>query len=304
MYYFIVNVRASSGKGRKVWQQVEPELRKRQVSYEAILTTHKGHARKVTRELTSRGEACKIVVLGGDGTLNEVVNGIVDFSCVTLGYIPAGSGNDFARGMKIPQNPIAALERVLIPSRVMEMDVAVLTRNHKKWRFAVSCGKGFDAAVCHQTMVSRLKPFLNKIKMGKLVYVMVALQRLYADQPKRVTMIRDGGEPEIFDHTYFVAVMNVPFEGGGFEFCPKADCTDGLLDIIVASDISKWQVLLLLPQALKGKHVGKKGVNIYQCKKVEFLSESPLPLHTDGEPLFMRKHISMEVHDERMKIMV
>ena len=304
MYYFIVNVRASSGKGKKVWQQVEPELRKRQVAYQPILTTHKGHARQVTGELTGKGEGCKIVVLGGDGTLNEVVNGIVDFGCVTLGYIPAGSGNDFARGMKIPQDPIAALERVLVPSRVMEMDVAVLTRNYKKWRFVVSCGKGFDAAVCHQTMVSRLKPLLNKIKMGKLVYVIVALQRLYADQPKRVTMIRDEGEAETFDHTYFVAVMNVPFEGGGFEFCPKADCTDGLLDVIVASGISKWRVLLLLPQALKGKHVGKRGVYIYQCKKVEFLSERPMPLHTDGEPLFMRKQITMEVHGERMKIML
>jgi len=167
MYHFIVNLKASSGKGREIWTIIEQELEKRHVEHVVYITKHRGHARQLTTMLTSglsaSNQEITIVAIGGDGTINEVVNGMVDFTHTTVGYIPAGSGNDLARGLKMFTDPILALDAILLKRQVLPMDIGVLRRAGKETRFAVSAGVGFDAAVCHQVAVSRLKKILNMI---------------------------------------------------------------------------------------------------------------------------------------------
>ena len=99
MYTFIVNPNARSGLGKKVWGNLESILKKRNVPYEVYFTKYQKHATKVTSKITSDGENHVVVALGGDGTVNEVVNGIQDFEKTFFGYIPIGSSNDFARGL-------------------------------------------------------------------------------------------------------------------------------------------------------------------------------------------------------------
>ena len=108
-YEFIVNPQARSGRGRKLWEKIEAELKKRKTDYRVHMTAGKGHAGEIAGALSSSDEKCTIVVMGGDGTINEVLNGIVFSENVTLGYIPIGSSNDFARGMGIPKKPEKAL---------------------------------------------------------------------------------------------------------------------------------------------------------------------------------------------------
>ena len=93
----------------------------------------------------------------------------------------------------------------------------------------------------------------------------------------------DEQEPITFPKVYFIAAMNQRYEGGGFEFCPKADPEDDLLDIIVVSGLSKFKILCLLPTAYKGKHTKFKGIYTYQCKSAKIESVQVLPVHTDGE---------------------
>ena len=101
MYYFIVNPGSRSGNGKYVWQKAERILDQEDVEYRVFFTAYRTHATELAAEITARTERLTLIAVGGDGTVNEVINGIRDFSRVTLGYIPTGSSNDFARCMGI-----------------------------------------------------------------------------------------------------------------------------------------------------------------------------------------------------------
>lgn len=252
MYIFITNPNARSGLGHKIWDNIETVLKKRGVSYQVYFTKYQQHATKIVRQITSDHERHNIIVLGGDGTVNEVINGIDGLANVTLGYIPIGSSNDFARGLGLPADPLKALENILAPVRHLAINIGVLEYGDKRRRFSVSTGLGFDAGVCHEVMVSRLKVFLNKIKLGKLSYAGVALHRMASLDPKDMTVIMDGTRKLDCHKVYFATAMNLGYEGGGFKFCPKADCADDLLDIIVISDMPRSRRLCFSPLRLRG----------------------------------------------------
>ena len=100
-YEFIINLHSRTGKSQAIWESLEKILKEEGVSYNVHITEYVGHATEIARELTQDGTYRFLVVGGGDGTVNEVLNGICDFSCVTFGYLPLGSANDFARGLHI-----------------------------------------------------------------------------------------------------------------------------------------------------------------------------------------------------------
>ncbi len=304
MYIFIVNPNARSGLGYKIWTSLESVLKERDVEYKVYFTKYQTHATKLVKEITAEYEHCTLVVLGGDGTINETINGITDFKKVTFGYIPIGSSNDFARSLKLSTDALTALENILNPTKFQDINIGILSYMGKKRRFAVSAGMGFDAGVCHEIVVSKLKKFFNKIHLGKLSYVAVAIRQLAAQSPKPLTMILDDERKVEFNKAYFAAAMNNKYEGGGFKFCPKAKPDDDILDIIVAADIPKLKLLFLLPTAFKGFHVYVKGIYTYQCKKAEFFSEKPLPLHTDGEPIFLQRSTGMSLEPEKIHLIL
>lgn len=304
MYEFIVNPQARSGMGEMIWNRLKPELRKRRTDYCVYRTKRRHHGQQIAEKLTSDGKEHTIVVLGGDGTVNEVVNGIFRPEKVMLGYIPIGSSNDFARGLKIPKDPEQALEAVLDPRKVIPADVGVLDRPGGNRRFIVSAGIGFDAAVCHEVCVSPWKVILNRIGLGKLSYAVVALDRMIKDCPVKAVVTLENGQKRIFEKMYFAAFMNLPCEGGGFRFCPQASAEDGMLDLLVASGLTKPKMLCLLPLAFGGLHVGFKGITILRCKQVEVEADRVLALHTDGEPGFLRRRVTVGILDEKLRVIV
>lgn len=304
MYTFIINPASRSGSGAAVWRQLEPVLKDRQIPYEAFFTRYQRHAVRLARDITGDGAPHTLIVLGGDGTINEVINGIQNISGTVLGYIPSGSGNDFARAFHLPCDPAGALELVLQPPAVTAIDIGCLSYQNHTRRFAVSTGLGFDAAICHQAVISRLKPVLNRLHLGKLTYALIALDRLHYLRPADGTVTLDTGEVLPFSSLLFTAVMNLPCEGGGFFFCPGADPCDRQLDLVIASGISRLRALCLLPLALKGAHKGKKGILLRKCRRAVIETSSALPVHTDGEPVFLQKKIELSLLDEQLRIMV
>ena len=242
-------------------------------------------------------------MLGGDGTIDEVVNGITDLSKITLGYIPTGSGNDFTRALRLPTKPLKALENVLNPGRLIPLDIGCAEIDSVPRRFAVSAGIGFDASVCHYVEKSPFKAALNRINLGNLIYTGVALKRLFLDQLFDAEVVLDDGEPMQFSKVYFAACMNHPYEGGGFFFCPKAKVDDGRLDVIVASGIPRLKVLFILPTAFFGKHTNVKGVDIFQCRKAFVRMKESCPVHTDGEPVAVGKELKAEICREQILLM-
>lgn len=306
MYTFITNPNARSGLGRKVWEQLQQILREKEVLYEVYFTKYQRHATRIVRELTEDGKEHTIIILGGDGTVNEVLNGIKDFSKVTVGYIPIGSSNDFARYFEHDYDPLPAVEQILNPKKYAMVNVGAMTYHdgERKRRFAVSCGMGFDAGVCHQAVVSRVKLLLNKLHLGKLTYVGIALSQMAAMRPGRIKVTLDDGKPICHERAYFATAMNHPYEGGGFKFCPKADPCDDILNVTVIAGLPKLKALFLLPTAYKGWHTIFKGVYTYTCRKAVFESDRPLPLHTDGEPVFLQRRIQAELEADKVRLIV
>ena len=283
MFHVIYNPQSSTGNGKKVFEQTEKVLIEEKVEYKVYETTGQGSAKLYAKEITADDENDKIIVIGGDGTLNEVFNGIRDYSKVTLGYIPSGSGGDFARDLGISLDPATAIHAVLHPKEYKIMDVGNLTNAECNKKFCVSAGIGFDAAVCHEALHSKLKSILNKVHLGKLTYLVIAIKQILSTKQHGCTIVLDEARKYKFDHFYFIATMIHRYEGGGFMFCPKAKCDDGLMDILVVGNISKAKILSIMPLAFKGKHTRFKGIETYTAKRIEIYSDEKLPIHADGE---------------------
>lgn len=304
MYRFIVNPNSRSGKGLAVWHIVESELKKRRIHYTVFFSRYQKHTTAYVHNLTMDNCPHTIVVLGGDGTLNEAINGINHFEYITLGYIPTGSSNDFSRSFGIPKDPLKALEIILNPRKIVLMDVGILSMGKSVRRFAVSSGIGFDAAICHEAVVSRWKQLLNRFGLGKFTYALIALHRLLLTSPCRLTVIVDNAETYTYTKCWFAAIMNHSCEGGGFYFCPDAQTADGLLDILIVSGLNAPSLLLILPLALLGKHTKMPGIHLLRCRKIDITTDHSLPVHTDGEPVFLKHALSATVCPRTLKVIV
>ena len=291
MYHVIVNPASRSGKGLRIWQeQVEPVLKKENISYAVHFSKQSGGVVETVAKIFAdtgnlpQGGQMSLIILGGDGTMNEAVQAIPVGIGVTLGYIPTGSSNDLARDLGIPRKPGEALELILHTGKARPMDLGVLTYpDGDSRRFCVSCGLGYDAAVCEEVQRSRIKTVMNKLGLGKLTYLGIALKQLFATKAISGRLTLDDGDPIDIGRMLFVAGMNHRFEGGGFMFCPNADDSDGLLDLCAAGDLPKLKVLFALPTAFKGNHYRFKGITPYRAGRFTLETDTPLWAHTDGE---------------------
>lgn len=287
---FIVNPASHSGKGMKLWKQAEHILKERDVSYEVFLSQRRGDIAAYAKLLTEslkEGEERTLVMLGGDGTVNEALQGIQDFERVRLGYIPTGSSNDLARDMEISKDVERALLAILDGGRERPVDLGCVSWKEngvrRKRYFLVSCGIGYDAAVCEEALSSRMKDAFNKVGLGKLTYLGIGLKQMLAIQYAKASIRLDGTKILHLNRMLFTASMLHRFEGGGFCFCPQADAQDGLLDLCVVDDVPQWKFPVIIPFALKGEHFRFHGVTHYRASRIDIRTSVPLWVQTDGE---------------------
>lgn len=297
MYHIIINPASRSGRGAKIWsEQVEPALKESDAVYQTYFSKKAGEVKQLAAQITAEhpdDPDLKLIVLGGDGTVNEALQGIADPSKVILGYIPTGSSNDLARDLNIPKEPKAALDLILRDAAPKVMDLGRLTyldedQPEESRLFAVSCGIGFDAAVCAEAMHSPIKDTMNRIGLGKLTYLGIALKQLITARKVSCTLtledtVHNRQEDLALPRFLFVTCMSHRYEGGGFMFCPSANDHDGVLDLCSVGNISKGLVLLALPTAFFGKHYFIKGINAHTATRMSITTSSPLWVHTDGE---------------------
>ena len=302
MYYFIVNPTSGSGSGGIIWKSLESELKSKHIEYEAHLLTKPGEAKEVAARLSQLEDPRTIVVVGGDGSMNEVVSVLTTFRNITLGCIPTGSGNDFIRGLGLERSAVDALHQILNPLETVELDIGTLETADFTTSFCVSSGVGFDAAVCDSVQGSSLKTMLNRFHAGKLVYLITALWQLLTMKLQPITITDGDGTVHHFEKAYFAAFMNLPYEGGGFQFAPEASAADGQLDVLVVDNITRLRALTILPSALSGKHVGKKGIHMFRSDKLEIHTQEPLCVHTDGEVLGYYTDIKVSYRNEKLTV--
>lgn len=292
MLYFIVNHTARTGACIKVWKEAEELIKKQGLEYRVFRTDYEGHATELAARIcgTDDADIC-IIVVGGDGTVNEVLNGITDFSRIRLGLIPAGSGNDFGRGIQIKRrNMVENVERIVRmyskgPDGYTPMDLGqVLWENETKSRFfGISSGVGMDALVSKKALRSKMKVFLNRLHIGKLTYLLLTVETLFSMRTAEFCMSCEGMETVSFQKGIFLAAMNMFAEGGGVPMAPKATPYDGLLSVCCASGIPKWRTFLCLPLLVMAKHEKLKGFSLHDAKEVHVTVSEPMTLHADGE---------------------
>lgn len=306
MYYFIVNPHSRSGHGMDLWRKAETILNDKDVEYEVYFTEYIGHAQKLARKIADFCVPCTLSVLGGDGTLNEVINGLAtsEYSHITLGYIPTGSGNDFARGLGMDTDIETRLNAILSPAECTFVDIGLSKSDEVSRYFLVSSGIGYDADICRHVMLSRLKKVLNKLHLGKMIYVVIALKQLIFYKPSPVSVRLDKKATLRFSDVLFIAGMNLKYEGGGVKFCPDARFDDDTLDICLTNNIPKLKILTLLPTAFFGKHTGFKGVHMMKCRRMDIISKIPLPLHCDGEVLGFTERLTLMASGKQINVIL
>lgn len=297
MYHFIINPKSSSGKGIRHWWAVKDELDRQNISYTAAFTKREGHAIKLAEKICHENEGIKnIVVLGGDGTLNEVINGIDNYGNVILGYIPSGSSNDLARSLKIPRKPIKSLENVLRPNKFIYLDYGEIDfkdNNLEPRKFGCSSGIGYDAGVCEEVQRSTLKKKLNSFGAGKFIYLAIAIKQLFTTKLQNATIIVDGIKTYKYKRVLLMSNMIHQFEGGGLKMAPDANPTDGKLSICLVHGLGRAKLMLLFPTILFGKHTHFKGVETFNCSSIEIILDRDFAVHTDGEVPGFSTHIKI-----------
>lgn len=321
MYQIIVNPASKSGKGKRIWDEIRVFLSEKQIPYQVTISRCPGDVANAVRTLSgkaSEDHPLHLILLGGDGTVNEALQGISCPEHTTISYIPTGSSNDLARDLGISKNPLKALESILFHGQSQKMDIGIvhfqkinktipgydLHRNDSSRYFGDSCGIGFDAAVCMEATTSNMKETLNRFGLGKLTYLIIGVKQIFAAKKNSCNLyLDDSSTPIHLNRFLFVTGMIHPYEGGGFWFCPTADCHDGLLDICVAGDIPKWMILFALPCAFFGKHYWFPGIKHYRAEKLRIKAEKPLWVHTDGEAIWQLDEITMECRKDAINLL-
>lgn len=283
-------------------------LRAKNVEFKVHVPQRVGHATEIARNISSLPEDdIKIVVVGGDGTINEVLNGITDFSRVKMGLIPTGSGNDFTRGMKLPRhNQKKALDIILNSKGDTKIDLGrstVLSTGDSRI-FGISSGFGLDAIVGTGINDAKIKKILNWVHLGKLSYAFLTVQTLFTMKTYSVSLKFDDDAPLFFNKLIFLAAMNFKAEGGGVPMAPKARGDDGDLSICMAAGVPKFLTFLLFPLLCMGLHSHSKGFYLRNCKSLVLESDSKSILHTDGELVGNVDKVKFEVLPQKLTMLV
>lgn len=307
MYHFIINPHSRTGKARILWAQLKEELNHRNIEYKEYFTERSSHAVAIARQICEDFEGIKtIVIVGGDGTANEVINGIDSYKDVILGYIPTGSSNDLARGLKLPKDPRKALDHILNPRHFKMVDHGIITYTQSglSHKFAVSCGVGYDAAVCKEALRSRTKKVLNKIGLGKLTYLIIGIKQIFTNKPTDTELIIDGSKSLVIKNVIFVASMIHKYEGGGLLMAPSAKANDRKLTVCVVANIPKFKILFVMPTIFFGKHILIKGVQLFDCDTIEIKTKEPSAVHTDGEFGGYHRHVKLSCTKEQIRMII
>jgi YegS/Rv2252/BmrU family lipid kinase len=264
---YVVNPVAGKRKSVELIPRIKEAAQKRGQETCLYITEGPGDAEK--KAVAALIDGCRVVVaVGGDGTVNEVVNGIAESGAV-MGVIPAGSGNDFARTLGIPLDFEEALECVL-QGETRSMDVGLINGR----RFVNVASVGFDAQVVLETYK------IKKRIRGPLAYPLGVLKTLAGYRP--FAMEIETAERTIRKQVLLAAVANGVYYGGGMKIAPEAVADDGLFDVLVVEDMPRLKILRLFPMIYSGRHLSRSEVEYFRTGKIKISCEEG-HINSDGE---------------------
>ncbi|HDR90414.1 MAG TPA: diacylglycerol kinase family lipid kinase [Bacteroidetes bacterium] len=281
----IVNPNAGKRKGEKDWKKISRLLDRYGFSYQVEFTRTRHHAIEIAREHAENGTK-RIIVVGGDGTMNEVINGIftqskVPTTDITLSMITVGTGNDWGRMFHIPRQYEKAIQVIRNGNTILQ-DAGVV---HYRWNedkgkryFVNIAGIGFDAVV-----VSRANDLKDRGKSGKLLYLWNILSNLFRFHHSHTVLEVDG--VKYSNNVFSISIGIGKYSGGGMMQTPGAIANDGLFDITVIKKIGKFDVIRNIGKLYNGKIIHHPKVLTLQGKSILIDANPLIHVETDGESL-------------------
>ncbi len=284
-WLMIVNPNAGIGKAGRDWGHISELLKVEGFDFHTVFTEAPNHATELTREHIAKG-CRKIVAVGGDGTMNEVVNGIMlqtdmPSTQITLGMIPVGTGNDWGRTYNIPLDYIKCI-KVLKTEQTKVQDAGFVQYQNtstRKGRFFINmAGLGFDGLVAKKTNADKMRG-----KGNALLYLKHLIGSLFSYK-KCQTLVEVDGQT-IEDKIFSIGIGIGQYNGGGMRQAPDAITDDGLFDLTLIKDISKWGVITNVRRLYDGTIKKHKQVQTLLGKRIRIESACPIMLEADGESL-------------------
>ncbi|NTW26425.1 MAG: diacylglycerol kinase family lipid kinase, partial [Lentimicrobium sp.] len=282
-WFVIVNPNAGRRKGEKDWLEIAALLNEAGIRFTNVFTEHPNHAVKLARKYIENGYR-KIIVVGGDGTLNEVVNGVYTQKKyppqeITLAMISVGTGNDWGRSFNIPMGYKEAIQVISnYNTRLQDVGrVNYMSQDLPKQRHFINmAGLGFDAMVAKRT---------NKVKEqgkgGPFSYIISLFTSLISYQSVKCNVTVDGQKAKVDVFSMSVAICR--FNGGGMMQAPDAIPDDGLFDVTIITRVSRFVVIKSVKKLYDGSFLSMPQVKTFRGAKVEIDSDPALFLETDGE---------------------
>lgn len=274
-------------------QALETELR-RLGNVTLRITKNPGDAQRMAREAIEQG-CTQVVAAGGDGTINEVVNGLAhDFSQARLGVIPLGTGNDFVRSIGIPNDRAEAV-RILAEGVTRELDVVCVSSDQTRYFINVSAG-GFSGLV-DERLTDEMKR-----AWGPMAYLRSAAAAL-PDLTDYHTQIAFDEDELVETKVYNLVIANARYVAGGIPIAPEAQLDDGLVDVLIVPTASMPKLALLVPQILLGQHLDSELITFRRAHKLRVDSRPRMWFNADGE-LVGNEPSTFEVLPKALKVIV
>lgn len=281
MIYGVCNPTAGSGHGEKIGRAVEKGLKERNIPFQLLFTNAPSHATTLAHSIADQGgDNDTVLAIGGDGTASETARGLAG-SKVAMGIIPAGTGNDFAKSMHLPRDPMEALDFIL-SHPAQKTDVGQINGQV----FLNEIGTGFDVQVLDYAAKAK------KYVRGLAPYLYGVLQTVFRFHSMPLTYAMDGKEA-VTQPAFVIGIANGQFIGGGIHIAPEAKIDDGLMDIVVVDEVKHSALLSRLVGLMKGRILTFPETHFSRCKSIEF-SAPNMRVNVDGE-IISADHVSARV---------
>lgn len=290
--YFINPISGTKTKGLVI-EKIKEKTQQQNIPFEILHTNAAGNYFYLKEKIDNEG-ITDIVICGGDGTINKIVNSLLDVD-IKVGIIPMGSGNGLALAAKIPKQIDKALD-IIFNGKARYIDSFFINDSFS----CMLCGLGFDAQVAHD--------FANQQSRGLSTYIKQTINNFLVAQPYSFEITNAGSS--FTTEAYFISIANSNQFGNNFTIAPKASLSDGLLDVVIVKKMSKLRLLLtVLKQISKGdiseyneKTFHDKDVLYFQTDKLIIRNLDKAPLHIDGDPATTAGKFSFEIIPDAFKL--
>jgi len=284
--FFIINQHSGFGRGEKAWKKVKKELEKKKISFRSFYTDYHGHAEVLARQIaTIQDYHLKTIIgVGGNGTMNEIVNGLSGFTKVKIAFLYTGRTTQRSH-TRLSSNPSKAIKDILkmLSRPVKKIDLVEYQLEGKgvKRNYFNNLGMGLTTKVIEQENL--LKKELMKPILGRIRFMTGFVKVLWDYQPISILMKTENQEIVQHDHVWLLSVSNQPCHWAGIKIAPKAKENDGMLTITMIKNISLFQLVVFLVFKQMSHRVKQNAFSEFTCEKITISTNAVQAIEADGE---------------------